>query len=224
MRHIRPDLPYNRTMAREKGQFASRAGDKLRAALDGFAVDVRGAVCADLGCNVGGFTDCLLQAGARRVYAVDTGYGQLAWTLRNDERVTVMERTNALHCPPPEPVDWVVCDVAWTPQERIVPAAAQWLRPGTSGGIISLLKPHYEAARIRGRKPHAPLTDTEAAEICLQVCRKLNAGHILLRAVMRSPLRGKGGNAEFLLLCQPTPQWNHGDVFGKSVDATRELD
>ena len=89
----------------------SRGGVTLRHALDEFAVDPRGLTCADLGCNVGGFTDCLLQAGAARVVAVDTGYGALAWKLRTDPRVVVMERTNALHASPPEGgVDLVVID------------------------------------------------------------------------------------------------------------------
>ena len=125
--------------------FASRAGWKLDAALSAFWIDPAGLLCADLGCNVGGFTDCLLRRGARGVYAVDTGYGALAWTLRQDDRVTVMERTNALHLDPPAQVDLVTVDVAWTPQRLIVPAAKAWLAPG--GQIISLIKPHYELAK-----------------------------------------------------------------------------
>ncbi|TFG88259.1 MAG: TlyA family RNA methyltransferase, partial [Gemmatimonadales bacterium] len=134
--------------------FVSRAGRKLAAALDAFGLDVAGAICADFGCNVGGFTDCLLRRRAARVYAVDTGYGALAWTLRTSDRVVVMERTNALHCPVPEPVDLVTIDVGWTPQSRIVPAAMRWLKPAGGGRIVSLLKPHYELGREAGARPH----------------------------------------------------------------------
>ncbi len=182
----------------KSGRFVSRAGDKLDAALDAFGLDVAGLVCADFGCNVGGFTDCLLQRGAARAVAVDTGYGALAWTLRKDPRVTVMERTNALRCPPPEPVDLVVVDVAWTPQSLIIPAAANWLKPG--GRIVSLLKPHYEIAKAVGRRPHGPLDDDAARQACLDTCRQLVADNLSVRAVMCSKLRGKGGNIEFLLL------------------------
>ncbi len=124
-------------------RFVSRAGAKLLHALEAFAVDVAGKRCADFGCNVGGFTDCMLQRGAAHVTALDTGYGALAWKLRQDPRVEVRERTNALHAdPPPGGVDLVVVDLAWTPQRLAVPAALRWLAPG--GRIVTLVKPHYE--------------------------------------------------------------------------------
>src|SRR5881409_1013295 len=103
--------------------FVSRAGQKLDHALSHFAIDVAGLFCADLGCNAGGFTDCLLQRGAAKVYAIDTGYGALEWKLRRDGRVVVMERTNAIHATLPEPVQIVTIDVAWTRQRIILPAA-----------------------------------------------------------------------------------------------------
>jgi 23S rRNA (cytidine1920-2'-O)/16S rRNA (cytidine1409-2'-O)-methyltransferase len=186
-------------LAEGSTRFASRAGEKLASALEGFDLDVSGLTCADFGCNVGGFTDCLLQRGAARVYAVDTGYGALAWTLRKDPRVVVMERTNAMHCPAPELVDLVVIDVAWTPQERIIPAAMAWLRPDADGVVVSLLKPHYERAKMRGGKPRAPLSDTEAGEVCFDVCRRLCDAGTPPCAAMQSSLRGKGGNLEYLL-------------------------
>ncbi|MBI4618454.1 MAG: methyltransferase domain-containing protein [Planctomycetes bacterium] len=104
-----------------------------------------GFAAADLGSNIGGFVDCLLRRGTRKVYSVDTSYGTLAWRLRNDERVVVLERTNALHVELPEPVDLVTVDVGWTPQARILPAARRLLAPG--GRILSLVKPQYEADR-----------------------------------------------------------------------------
>jgi 23S rRNA (cytidine1920-2'-O)/16S rRNA (cytidine1409-2'-O)-methyltransferase len=190
------------------GKFVSRAGEKLDAALEAFGLDVRGWVCADFGCNVGGFTDCLLRRGAAKVYAIDTGYGELAWKLRKDPRVVVMERTNALYCEVSEPVDLVTIDVAWTPQALSVPAAVRWLKSPPQGGrIISLLKPHYEVAKMDRQvrqvweNPSAVLSQDRAREVCLEVCRKLQqSGSCQVCAVMQSILKGKGGNLEFLLL------------------------
>jgi 23S rRNA (cytidine1920-2'-O)/16S rRNA (cytidine1409-2'-O)-methyltransferase len=140
-------------------KFVSRAGAKLEHAIEEFKLDVTGLRCADFGCNVGGFTDCLLQRGAKHVIAIDTGYGALAWKLRQDPRVETRERTNALHAEAPAGgVDLVVLDLAWTPQRLAIPAALKWLAPG--GRIITLIKPHYElreeekAWLDRGFLPH----------------------------------------------------------------------
>ena len=194
-------------MDQDPKRFVSRGGLKLEAALSAFGLDVGGCVCADLGCNVGGFTDCLLQRGAARVYAVDTGYGTLAWTLRKDPRVVVMERTNALHVCPPERVDLVTVDTAWTCQEHIAPAAMNWLRaaPGAGDGllpcVVSLLKPHYELARRDPRRRRdKSLTDAEADDVCRTVSAGLVRQGWTVRDTVISPVRGKGGNVEFLLL------------------------
>lgn len=178
-------------------RFVSRGGEKLQAALEAFGLDVAGWTCADFGANVGGFTDCLLQRGAAKVFAIDTGYGDLAWTLRKDPRVVVMERTNALHAICPEPVDLVVADMAWTPQSRFLPAAAGWLKPG--GRIVSLLKPHYEQEKFQGKKPHKVLTADESAAVCLAVRAQLEAAGFEIRGLIPSPIQGKGGNTEYLL-------------------------
>jgi len=194
-------------MSGREDKFVSRGGRKLDAALEAFGLDVRGWVCADFGCNVGGFTDCLLQRRAGRVYAVDTGYGELAWRLRRDDRVVVMERTNALHCPAPEPVDLVVADMAWTPQSRIVPAAARWLKRDANGApagrILSLLKPHYELAKMSGPPRRRALQPGQAERICRDVCIGLGSEGLAVTMAMRSVLRGKGGNTEFVLLLAP---------------------
>lgn len=186
--------------------FVSRGGEKLDAALSAFGLDVAGCVCADFGCNVGGFTDCLLQRGAARVYAVDTGYGELAWTLRKDPRVVVMERTNALHAERPEAVDLVVIDTAWTCQEHIVSAAMNWLGPSDDDAeaplpcVVSLLKPHYELAHMEPRRRRdKSLADDRADEVSRTVQARLAAQGWAVRDAMRSPLRGKGGNMEFVL-------------------------
>ena len=196
------------TVTHDPGRYVSRGGDKLAAALTAFAIDPTGWVCADFGANVGGFTDCLLQNGARTVYAIDTGYGELAWRLRQDDRVIVMERTNALHCDVSEPVDLVVADMAWTPQRHILPAAMRWLKPG--GAVVSLLKCHYEHAKLtkQRRGPRTALTDDQAAEVCETVCRELADSGVGIREVVRSPLRGKGGNLEYWLWAAARPGRN----------------
>jgi len=126
-------------------KFVSRGGDKLAGALEDLGLKIVGKTVADLGANVGGFTDCLLQRGAKRVYAIDTAYGVLEWKLRQDPRVVVMERNNALHADLPEPVDLVVVDVGWTPLGKILPRALSFLREGSE--VVALLKPQYESTR-----------------------------------------------------------------------------
>jgi 23S rRNA (cytidine1920-2'-O)/16S rRNA (cytidine1409-2'-O)-methyltransferase len=188
-------------------RFVSRAGLKLDQALDAFGLDVAGWVCADFGCNVGGFTDCLLQRGAGKVYAIDTGYGALAWKLRKDSRVVVMERTNALYARPAEPVDLVVIDMAWTIQELSIPAALRWLRVagGYNSWVISLLKPHYELAKLEGLAPRGILGLDRSREVCQCVCQRLADGGVTVAAVVESGLTGKGGNREFFLLVPGRP-------------------
>jgi 23S rRNA (cytidine1920-2'-O)/16S rRNA (cytidine1409-2'-O)-methyltransferase len=190
-------------------RYVSRAGAKLAHALDTFAVSPAGWTCADFGCNVGGFTDCLLQRGAAHVHAVDTGYGALAWMLRNDPRVSVRERTNALHADPPQGgVDLVVIDMAWTPLRLSVPAALRWLgaRGGSGAGlVIALIKPHYEAQddeRAGLRKGALP---PEAADLVIRrLLAELPALGVEVAGDTRSPLTGgktgAGGNVEHLCM------------------------
>lgn len=188
--------------------FVSRAGAKLAHALESFKVDVAGLRCADFGCNVGGFTDCMLKAGAARVTAIDTGYGALAWTLRNDPRVEVRERTNALHAVPPEGgVDLVTVDLAWTPQRLAVPAALKWLAPG--GRIVTLVKPHYElrddekAWLDRGFLPHERVpgvVERVAAEMPALGAEVLGSVQSPLVGGKTSRKQGVPGNVEWLML------------------------
>ncbi len=180
--------------------YVTRAGDKLAAALLAFRVDVRGATCIDFGSHVGGFVDCLLRHGAARVHAVDPGYGILHPSLRDDPRVTLHERTNALDFRPPEPADLISIDVGWTPQRLILPAARRGLAPG--GRVISLIKPHYEAPRhwLRG----GVLVPERLPEIC-RTCRQ-DATELgwNIDAEIDSPILGQGGNRELLwLLTRP---------------------
>ncbi len=180
----------------EQSCYVSRGGEKLHAALREFNISARNLVCADLGCNVGGFTDCLLQHGAAKVYAVDTGYGELAWRLRKDDRVVVMERTNALHLELPEPVSLVTVDVAWTRQHLIVPVAGSLLARG--GSLVTLIKPHYEAEKVELRK--GVLQDEKVQEVVERVRLRLEAVNVVLDRIIESPIRGRKGNREFLAL------------------------
>ncbi len=191
--------------------FVSRGGLKLRHALDAFAIAPVGWRCADFGANVGGFTDCLLQAGAAHVTAIDTGYGTLAWTLRNDPRVRVLERTNALHAEPPpnehDRMDLVVMDMGWSPQRVCVPAALRWLRPAR-GRIITLIKPHYELtpAEQRAHLRHGVLDPGFAADVVRRVVDAMPALGARVLGVTQSPVVGGAGkknaegNAEWLAL------------------------
>ncbi len=203
---------------RSETPFVSRAGLKLAHALDVFNVDVSQLTCADFGCNVGGFTDCLLQHGAAHVYAIDTGYGTLAWKLRSDDRITVMERTNALHCDPPdEAVDLVTIDLAWTQQRLAIPAALAWLKP--TGHIITLVKPHYElnADEKRELLIDGQLALTHAKRVLQRVMEAMPAWGVRPIEHTKSPITGKKsgrkasgsrgsvgpGNTEYLVLAEP---------------------
>ncbi len=190
--------------------FVSRGGLKLAHALDTFAIDVTGLACADLGCSTGGFTDCLLQRGAASVVCVDTAYGQLAWKLRQDPRVTVMERTNALHAEPVAGgVDLVVMDLGWTPQRLAIPAAAKWL--GEGGRIISLIKPHYEMSDREGKGAKIVLDEAQAERVAQESLESLKAQGFKALGLVKSPILGGGnrsksasrGNPEWLALITP---------------------
>jgi 23S rRNA (cytidine1920-2'-O)/16S rRNA (cytidine1409-2'-O)-methyltransferase len=207
-------------MSTPERRFVSRGGLKLQHAIDHFGFSPAGLRCADFGANVGGFTDCLLQAGAAHVTSIDTGYGTLAWTLRNDPRVTVLERTNALHAEPPaagREVDLVVIDLAWTPQRLCVPAALRWLHPG--GAIITLIKPHYEQSSL-GRVGDGSPTSPRREVILDEASGRAIADRVLLDMPLLgaevigstiSPILGgagkaKGhaqGNREWLAMLRP---------------------
>ena len=181
--------------------FASRAGQKLDHALTTFGIDVAGKICADLGCSTGGFTDCLLQRGAKKVYAIDTGYGVLDWKLRNDRRVIVMERTNAMHVSLPEPVDIVTIDVAWTKQRHILPPAARLLAP--DGVVVTLVKPHYESPPQLLRAGVLP--EDQVDNVMRAVKSEIRAAGFEIVARTPSPIRGAKGNLELLAHLILTP-------------------
>ncbi len=190
VRLLVPDIPA------PDEHYVSRAGVKLSAALRSFSLDVTGWIAADLGSNVGGFVDCLLQRGAQRVYAVDTGYGVLAWTLRRDPRVVVMERHNAMHVQLPEPVDVVTIDTGWTRQTKILPSARILLKSG--GCVITLIKPHYES-EVAG-KQRGVLTAAQSRQELARVITDIQNLGWSIEGLVSSPILGQSGNMEFLAL------------------------
>jgi 23S rRNA (cytidine1920-2'-O)/16S rRNA (cytidine1409-2'-O)-methyltransferase len=182
---------------RARARFLSRGGDKLDHALDLFGIDVTGYVCADLGASTGGFTDCLLQRGAGRVYAVDVGYGQLDARLRVDPRVVVLERQNARYLESlPEPVDLVVIDVSFISLSLILPVAARLLRPG--GTCVPLIKPQFEAGRTDVGKGGVVRDPDIHLRVLHEVAGYAQANELAVLGLIRSPLLGPSGNVEFL--------------------------
>lgn len=178
--------------------YVTRAGFKLEAALNAFHVDATGLVCADLGSHEGGFVDCLLQHGAGKVYSIDTSYGTLAWKLRRDPRVVVMERTNAMHATLPEPADLVTIDVGWTRQAHVLPNVARMLKP--HGRVIALVKPHYEADAASLVDGVLPAEHVE--RVVEAVRRRIESLGWNVASQMDSPLSGHGGNREVLMLLE----------------------
>jgi 23S rRNA (cytidine1920-2'-O)/16S rRNA (cytidine1409-2'-O)-methyltransferase len=181
--------------------YVSRGGLKLEGALQGLALDVSGKVCLDVGASTGGFTDCLLQHGAERVYAVDVGYGQLAWEIRQNERVIVIERTNVRHMTGneiPEPVDLVTIDVSFISLKIVVPAVLQFMKPEAS--ILALIKPQFEVGKGQVGKGGV----VREPQIHQQVIKALSAFFLTLQLapqpVFASPLLGPKGNREFFVL------------------------
>ena len=183
----------------EPPPFVGRGGLKLDYALDQFQLDVLGKVAADIGASTGGFTDCLLKRGASRVYAIDVGYGQLDYRLRQDKRVVVMERVNARYpLTLPEKVDLATIDVSFISVEKIIPSVAQVLKPG--GYLVVLIKPQFEAKReevgkggvIKQPSLHALVMGRFIAWVVRQGFR--------LSGLVASPVLGASGNREFLIL------------------------
>jgi len=197
------------TLTLDAGEkYVSRGGHKLECALRLFQLDVAGRVALDLGASTGGFTDCLLQHGAAKVFAVDVGRGQLAWKLRQDRRVVVMEKTNArlltaAQFPQPfAPVDLVVIDCAFISLRKILPAAVPLLKP--DGKIVALIKPQFEAGKAEADRGRGVIRDAAVHERVLAELRKFVAAQsgLCWRNVVESPLLGPAGNKEFLVLIE----------------------
>ncbi len=175
--------------------YVRKGGLKLEYALDHFDLDVKGYIAADLGSHIGGFTDCLLQKGARKVYSVDTAYGVFAWTLRNDERVILFERTNAMYWQPPELVDVVIIDLGWTRQDKSLVTASKAVKQ--DGIILSLVKPQYEAEKEWLEKG---VLSPEKLEDTLEKARSRVPDDLELTGEVESAYPGGGGNLEYWFL------------------------
>ncbi len=200
-------------------RFVSRGGEKLDAALEAFAIDVNGSICADVGASTGGFTDCLLQRGAAKVYAIDVGKGILHWKLRNDPRVVVMEETNARFIDSlPEQVSLVTIDASFISLKILLPVVKKWLAPlhlppflqkmggvprpkGVGeGGIIALIKPQFEAGKKDVSRGDGVIRDPEIhKQVLLDVLAFAQSESFGLRGLIKSPLLGPKGNVEFLV-------------------------
>ena len=195
-------VPSDARIDIEQGpRFVSRGGEKLEAALLAFGLDdLHGRICVDVGASTGGFTDCLLQHGAAKVYAVDVGYGELHWKLRNNPQVVVMERTNARYVTGfPEPVSLVTIDASFISLRILLPVVRSW-KVEPAGEIVALIKPQFEAGRAEVSRGdgviHDPLIHRRVLEEILEFA---HAQGYALRGLIRSPLKGPKGNTEFLV-------------------------
>jgi 23S rRNA (cytidine1920-2'-O)/16S rRNA (cytidine1409-2'-O)-methyltransferase len=191
-------------------KFVSRGGYKLEHALKHFQLDVAGTIAIDLGASTGGFTDCLLQNGAAKIFAVDVGQGQLAWKLRKDKRVVVMEKTNARHLRLEQmpksfsPADLAVIDCSFISLRKILPPAVALLK--SDGKIVALVKPQFEAGKAEADKGQGVIRDTSVHERILEELREFVAAqnNLVWRGVTESLLLGPAGNKEFLVLIEKT--------------------
>ncbi len=209
----KPGISYADTVAIEvRGEscpYVSRGGLKLEKALRDFGVKPEGYVCSDSGASTGGFTDCLLQQGARKVFAIDVGYGQLDWKIRSDERVVVMERTNIRYVTPEdlgEPLDLSVIDVSFISLKIVLPAIKNLLKPG-QGQVLCLIKPQFEAGKDKvGKKGvvREASTHKEVLDSFVQLAASLD---FTILGMTFSPVKGPEGNIEFLahLTLAPEP-------------------
>jgi len=206
-------IPADSLLTVDSGpRFVSRGGEKLDAALEAFDIDVTGFVCADVGASTGGFTDCLLQHGAAKVYAIDVGKGILHWKLRNDPRVVVMEETNARFVESlPEQVSLLTIDASFISLKILLPVIKKWLFPLASfsnegktkeerSDVIALIKPQFEAGRKDVSRGDGVIRDPEIhKQVLLDVLGFAQKEGFQIRGLIKSPLLGPKGNAEFLV-------------------------
>lgn len=192
-----------------RARFVGRGGEKLEHALRAFAVDPRSLVALDAGASTGGFTDCLLQHGAKRVYAVDVAYGQLDYRLRQDERVVVLERTNIRELAElPEHADLATIDVSFIGLENVLPSVVRLLRPG--GRIVALVKPQFQARREEVGKKGVVKDPLVHAAVLGRIIAWAGEHGLRFGGLTESPLRGPAGNREFFVLWTTPEPGNHG--------------
>jgi 23S rRNA (cytidine1920-2'-O)/16S rRNA (cytidine1409-2'-O)-methyltransferase len=202
-------VPADSVLTVDSGpRFVSRGGEKLDAALDAFAFDVTGLTCADVGSSTGGFTDCLLQRGAAKVYAIDVGKGILHWRLRNDPRVVVMEETNARFIESlPENISLVTVDASFISLKILLPVIRKWFSSefrgegiGDKGEVIALIKPQFEAGKKDVSRGDGVIRDPQIhRQVLLDVLNYAQQGGFAIQGLIKSPLLGPKGNTEFLV-------------------------
>lgn len=204
-------------------KFVSRGGEKLEGALDTFKIDVTGFVCADVGSSTGGFTDCLLQHGAQKVYAIDVGKGILHWKLRNDPRVVVMEETNARFVESlPEKIDFVTVDASFISLKVLLPVIKKWK---VESGIIALIKPQFEAGKKEVSRGDGVIRDPEIhRQVLWDVLSYAKAEGFGLHGLVKSSLLGPKGNAEFLVWLDMKPNESIVDELVNSLFPAEEMD
>jgi len=214
-RQVPQDAPLR---VNETLRYVSRGGLKLEAALDAFGIDPTGRVCADIGASTGGFTDCLLQRGAARIYAVDVGYGQLAWSLRIDPRVVSVERTNIRHLAAlPEPVSLATVDVSFIGLALVLPRIAGLLTP--AGQIIALIKPQFEVGKGQVGKGGVVRDPRLHRSVIEEVLGAAAAAGLAANGVIRSPITGPAGNVEFLTWLRLSGELPSSETVGTWLDA-----
>jgi len=200
---MKPSIRVNENAKIEIEQgpkFVSRGGEKIEAAILAFGLtDLSGQVCVDVGASTGGFTDCLLQYGARRVYSVDVGYGVLHWKLRNHPAVVSMERTNARHIETfPEPIDLVTIDASFISLKILLPAVKRWFGE-RDGRAVVLVKPQFEAGKKDAAKGEGVIRDSAIhRQVLMNVLESAQAEGFEVQGLIQSPLHGPKGNIEFL--------------------------
>lgn len=188
-------------------RFVSRGGDKLEAALEACSIDPQGLICLDVGCSTGGFTDCLLQKGATRVYGVDVGYGQFDWRLRQDPRVVLLERTNIRYVDAtllPEPVSLVVIDVSFISLTKVLPVLLPFLRPHAI--VITLVKPQFEVGKGQVGRGGIVRDEGKRQGALLGIVNFAQEIGLQLRQTLDSPIKGKKGNLEILAIFEFQPK------------------
>lgn len=184
----------------EKMPYVSRGGYKLEKAIKAFHIDISDCVCFDIGASTGGFTDCMLQNGAKKVFSIDVGYGQFAWKLRTDNRVVCMERTNVRYVKPSdigEYGDFASIDVSFISLKKVVPAILDLLNE--NGKIVALIKPQFEAGREKVGKKGVVREPSVHKEVIKNVIDFLYESNVTVKAIDYSPIKGPEGNIEYLV-------------------------
>ena len=204
-------------------KYVSRGGLKLEKAMQAFALELTDKVCIDAGASTGGFTDCMLQNGARHVYAVDVGYGQLAWKLRQDERVTVLEKTNVRYLNAeqiPELCDFASFDLSFISLTKTIPAVAA--RVKDDGEMVALIKPQFEAGREQVGKKGVVRDPQVHVQVVQMICDWCKAQSLSIKGLTYSPVRGPEGNIEYLIYLSKDPDVESIPVEDRISEVVRE--